>query len=267
MTTRRPMRTLPALALLALALGARGAQAAPEVDAILRQLAATATPEQTRQIADAIQSSPWLAAQLEDLAAVGKLTRIRVVAPESLPARLDARELATLNNNDMIITAPLLAQLARTTPAGDAHSDQVRPNNTVFVLAYLAHHLRNADHVRLSIAEALGHIADQRHRAGPYANNAIVLTGQRVLLTEGAGALIDGWNATIDAATAQAHAPLKPAQTVSVVLGMRYRAIFNKALTQTPRLQIEESGRIEPTAGNMEALIEALKISHPVELD
>jgi hypothetical protein len=119
----------------------------------------------------------------------------------------------------------------------------ILPNSTTFVLAHLAYHL-----------------------ATPLPNPKqfpIMKSFVAAMLDHEARAYIQAWNDTLDAAVQQnANRPLTPGQVGNLMLNMRYRFVFTKALAQTTdKLEITPSGVIDETEANTKAVETALETS------
>jgi hypothetical protein len=83
------------------------------------------------------------------------------------------------------------------------------------------------------------------------------------MLDHEARAYIQAWNDTLDAAVHQnGGQPLRPPQVWSLMLNMRYRFVFTKALAPaTNKLEIAPSGVIEESEANAKAIATALETS------
>jgi hypothetical protein len=146
--------------------------------------------------------------------------------------------------------------------------DDLLPNNTSFVLAHLAHHLASADDMKASEAKAQFQIEALKKTPGKHDFRPIMEANAWAHLGDEAAALIDAWNATVDAAATQARAPMKIQQLPSFLMNLRYRGIFLQAVKQSPphQLKIGEGGRIAPTQDNVRALAETLKTSQVMDV-
>lgn len=258
------------LILTAVALAATAYAAAIEpsssLDLILQDLANTATPDQALQVVDAIRASPRLTESFDRLASARQLTGIRIVAPEALQSVRNAHFSAYLDGTQIVIAAPLLKELSKSRLYDLVQSGDVLPNNTTFVLAHLAYHLRTAQEASFADDKFRRQVQAMSQRPGSHDYTVILQAHSQAALTDEASAVIEAWDDTIDAASSQAHAQLQPPQFVSVLMNLRYRGILNKAMKQTPHMVITDGGYVEANANNMQAVVAALKSSQLMDV-
>jgi hypothetical protein len=121
-------------------------------------------------------------------------------------------------------------------PSGPVQPDDLLPNNLVFVLGAFAFWLQ---------PPAARSTADM--------NSFIQAHVER-----DARAFLNGWNDMIEAATRDnGNKPPTPRQISSLLMNLRYRALFIGDAMK--KLQWANSGRLEPTAGNVGAVAEVLR--------
>ena len=203
-----PIRIL-SLAVLALALASSGVRAqTPVPDAlktIFADLAQTASPAQYQQILGAVNASPQLATELTILATRRKLTAIAIL-PGTTTSPSPYR--AWTERASIVFYGDFLEAQLDNRKAGVAYPDDILPNNTVFCLGHLAHHLA------VENAPSLG-------------DNVAVYRRQH--FDREAGAFIQGWNNVVDAAVhGNGGRPLSRRQAGQLLLNMRYRFALMK---------------------------------------
>jgi len=205
-----------------------------ELVTILGNLAGSAANEQYRQIEDAVNASPQLVEQLNELAASGKLTAIVVLnSTAAATAPNPGPFSAWIAGTSLVFTEKLLPQLTQRRLYDVVHPDDILPNNTTFVLGHLAFHLRVAP-------PPINKLAVDDYVAG--------------MLNQEAHAFIQAWNDALDAATQQNHGPLTAGQIGSLLLNMRYRFAF-----VTADIHLGQGGTIDPNESNVNAIATALK--------
>lgn len=116
-----------------------------ELSAVLQKLSATATSEQFNQIKNAINASPALLAQLNDLSSSGNLTAIRVSTPDAIPMIQGIRFGAIREGSQFVFSSILLQELLKNRIHDAGKESDILPDNTVFVLSHLAYHARTTE--------------------------------------------------------------------------------------------------------------------------
>lgn len=235
------------LAAYAFAMSAHAATSAsathPSLDAVLQKLSSAAPSGDVARIEEAIHSSPALLGQLSALASAGKLKSITVKPGEVAAAKNGADFGAAFDANGIVLSDAFLGEQSQM--AYDVRTpNEVLPNNTVFVLGHLAYHLRDAQYVE-----------EAAHRA---ANEDAFLAA---VMRNEAGAFIQGWNDVVDAATVATHGkPLSPGQAGQLMINLRYRSAFIKAMDVKGirKLDFSNDGRIEASDRNLNAMAAAL---------
>jgi hypothetical protein len=232
---------------LALVLAALPAAAAPPAATalltVLANFARSVPTDQFEQISAAIGASPQLATRLGDLAQSGALTAI-VVAPAPTGSPFNA----TADDARISIAPSLLTALARQRLFDVVQDDDVLPNNTVFVLAHLVHHLENPAAFRFP---APGGSIDRT-------------TWVDARLKAEAAAFLDAWNVTVDEATRRHGAPLSGRQVASVLLNLRYRFVFTVV---RQKLKFEPDGSISIDDASIAVVADRLKSSRLSDLE
>ena len=232
-------------------------------------LAPLAQDKSAAPILSAIDASPALKHRLEALANSGELTAI-VVVPDAQPPVVRGQAFAGATDDTIIIlTAGLLTELQQNRRTDVIGKNDVLPDNTVFVLSHLAHHLE----IRTRQEQFNAHLQELVHEALAKADQSGAEFDQQPLIefaTQGnlqleAECMISGWNAVVNAAV---HTAGKDNTTdeaeVAVMLApllinLRYREVFTKAmeLPKDQRIQLMANG-IPMDQRNIDAIIAAL---------
>jgi hypothetical protein len=232
-----PMRVLFSLAAVALLISAVPAQAeisGPLAD-VLTGFQAKASPDQVKQVSDAITASPPLQARLEKLAADGTLKGIDLVAQED--ERLDDNKGAVITHGHILFTSKfLLGQPPHRRMDAASKADLDPPDNLVFVLSHLSYHLENPLDLK----------------SLPASNDARA----NVFVRNEARAYIQGWNDLIDAEARLKGRPVTAAEAASLLPNFKYREFFIKANGKLA--QVSPDGHLAPDGRNLQAMTSAL---------
>ena len=210
------------------------AQAAPTdagTDAVIARVQADAGAR--KQIAAALEASPQLRKQMAALASSGDLDTIRVVPDAEGPSQGNTRFGGGVDGRTIVLTPGLLARL-RDYRGHRYESGQMLPNGTVFVLAHFARHLaareqdqaieaRIRERVRAGLEQASAQGTD--FDATPVAAEAI----EQKLQAE-ARAMIEGWNAVVDAATQANGGTISAEQMFHLLSNLPYGDLFMRAI-------------------------------------
>lgn len=217
------------------------AEVPPNVKALLVPIEQTGMGDQAAQLSQAIEASPALSARLSGLVAAHKLTSIQVRAAAQGPFG------GFLEGGAMVFTVPFLQAQVKKRLFDLVRDGDILPDNLVFCLGHLAYHLE-AGAVKASDAA-----------------NPLDFAMKRIAVE--AAAYIQGWDDTVDAATQINGKPLDVGQVGQMLMNLRYRFAFAKAVRQTDKPEIASSGRIELTQANINAITEALKTSPIADLE
>lgn len=265
---RRASRTVLLCLMLSTATGLCGAApvAHVQLDQVLQRLQAASTAAQSTQIVTAVDASPALAAQLDALAAAGRLTDIAVVAPAALKAPGPFQ--AYISGTRLVISSAMFALLAPQRLFDVVRPDDVLPDNLVFVLGHLAFHLDRVDAMAAAHADVARQIAALAKLPGAHDYTAIAKQGVQARIDDEASADIQGWNDVVDAVTAaNAGRPPTAAQAASMLMNLRYRGVFFKALQGPDHIHLSDGGNIAPEAANIKALATALATSTLADIE
>jgi hypothetical protein len=206
---------------------------------ILRNLTDSVPAAQSEQIIGALNASPSLGRQLDRLASEGRLTAIIVAT--KIPMTNGLQLGGTIVETSIYFSSSFLALLQQNF-SDDRHIDDLAANNTVFALGDLAY-LMATDAEMAAALKTLD-------------KDAFV----RKAMTRKANALIQGWDDVVEAAAQANHGKdPTPGQIGTLLLNMRYRAVFLQAqdLKAGP-LFIPDSGMIERNDANISALVSVL---------
>jgi hypothetical protein len=232
MVRRRESMKLLCTGLLVIARPSWG-QTGGRLAAILESFKRQSTAGQYKQVSEAIAASPTLAHELGAAADGGRLTGITVAAPSYQPS---GPFRTTVEKSRIVFAADFLPQVLPRRLYDVVQPDDLLPNNLVFVLGAFAFWLQ---------PPAARSTADM--------NSFIQAHVER-----DARAFLNGWNDMIEAATRDnGNKPPTPRQISSLLMNLRYRALFIGDAMK--KLQWANSGRLEPTAGNVGAVAEVLR--------
>jgi hypothetical protein len=209
-----------------------------ELSGVFSELYKTSPQQQAEQISGAVTASPQLAKQLVNLASSGKLTQILVVPERTWGKPFNG----IVDGSKVLLTADFVKSQFGGRLFDVVNDDDILPNNLVFCLGHLAYQLG---------AEAI----DPRSFGSPQAYSA-------KRMQQDAGAFIQGWNDVVDAAVvSNGGKQLTPRQGGQLLMNMRYRSVFLKAIITEPKLEMLSSGLIEASAANISSIANALKTS------
>lgn len=221
----------------------------PTLQSILLSLSNSSPPEYHDQIAGAIQASGLLREQLNRLAISGKLKGIKVLSKGDLPQPKVKLFGGFVDSATIFLSTDLLETLRKNRLYDVVLTDDVQPNNTVFVLAHLVHHLGTAE----GLASSMKSRTRESYISARFEDEA--------------RAWIQAWNATIDDATRRnGERTLSFQQLSQLLLNIRYRGVFERAM-KTERtenqaretLAFSQSGILDANKRNIDALVQALR--------
>jgi hypothetical protein len=224
--------------LLTTALLSAGPAAAQDALApILAGFAAKASPEQVKQVTDAIAASPPLRARMEKLAASGVLKGVDLVTQED--ERMEDKGARVLAGHILMTTKFLTGDAPHRRVEAKTKADLDPPNNLVFALGHMSYHLETPFDFK-----ALPESLDAR-------TNFVV--------REEAKAMVQAWNDLIDAEAKLKGRPITAAEAQSLIPNFKYREYIIKA--QGKGAVLAPNGRLPlngQTLGSMtSALFEA----------
>lgn len=217
------------------------------VGTVLQELAATA-PADFDQISGAIAASGLLQQQINTLHETGRFSGFSV-APR---ARFEGRKAELFGGftqgTRIVLTTEFLQALRASRLFDVVYSDDILPDNTVFAVAHLLHHLRAPLDPR-----------DHPSRA------AFVEAAMR----SEAEAFIQGWNAMLQAAERKNDGkPLSPRQQGQLLMNARYRFAFIGAMSGgSESLDFSPTGMLDVSERNVRVLVAALKNAAHADLE
>lgn len=229
---------------LSLCLSDAGAQdRSTRMQLLLERLSKSAAPEDYAQIQEAIEASPVVEDELKQLADSGKLNSILVRLKSQCPGcQFGGFE----NNGQFIFTREFLQALKRNRVYDVVYSDDIAPNNTVFALAHLIHHVK--------------HPVDFSKFSNPtdYSEGRLLVEAECFLVA---------WNAMVGVAqAANGNKPLSPRQTGQLLVNSRYQFPFVGKSMDGEKLQWLDDGRFAIDAKNKKIVAEVLKTSPMADL-
>jgi hypothetical protein len=237
MAALRILSPLALIATLAFVGGARRADAAIDgpLGTVMAGFAAKASPEQVKQVADAITASPSLQMRLEGLAASGVLKGVDLVTQED--ERLDENKGAQAVGGHILLTAKfLLGQPPHRRVGATGKTDLDPPNALIFSLGHLSYHIE----------------APFDRKTMPKEDGARL----NFVVREEAKAYIQGWNDLIDAQAKGLGRPITAAQAASLLPNFKYRSYFIKANGKLA--VVSTDGHLEANGRNLNAMTSAL---------
>lgn len=236
---------------------AQNGNVSPAFQSVIQRLSISSAPDHFKQIADAIEASELLKSQLNRLIDAGKLRDIKLLQGKELP-QPKGREFGGFSDASTIyLSTELVVALRKSRLYDVVFADEVLPNNTVFVLAHLAHHVSTYDELLAP---------------GKFPTRESYV---RARLEDEAHAFIQAWNATVDDATRRSGRPqLSNQQLMLLLMNIRYRGIFISAMRVGPVVnQVRESpnflpsGMLETSRPNVNAFVKALQESKMADIE
>lgn len=264
-----------ALMLIACAAMTPGLVRAASLDSVLAPLNADTAGVQIRS---AIDASPMLRKRLQALAKDERLTAIRIVADDNAPVKRDHSFSAATVGSTLVLTRGLLHALSNNRRSDVMDGSEVLPNNTVFVLSHLAHHLESGAEVAAMEARVQSRAKqglEQAQRDGTtFDGTAIVAEAMQTGLRIEGGAMIQGWNALVDAAafTAGNGRPMDEGARAMLLgpllINFRYSDMISRAmdLPEGQRIQLRADG-IPLDDRNIGAFVTVLSTSKMLDIE
>jgi hypothetical protein len=222
-----------------------------ELTPVLRELCASVSSEQCRQLTEAIEASASLAGRLNGLASTGALTAIKVVPVSDIPSAKRALFRGVIDGTKIIVSTELLADLQKKRLFDVVYDDDILPNNTTFVLSHLAYHIGEAAKTNnpKPPLEMLAYIAMRLH--------------------EEAAGFLQAWNDTLDAAVHDNRGQaLSSRQVAQLLLNARYRfALLTFRQPPEKSLVYGPTGALELSEHNIAVVLERLKTSSVTDIE
>lgn len=218
---------------------AAGEAERPAVAAVLRELAATA-PADLPQVSEAIAASGLVQQQLDELYRAGRFSGFSVAPRASFEGRKAELFGGFTQETRIVLTTEYLQALQSSLLYDVVYDDDVAPDNTVFAIAHLLHHLRSP--------------------LDPRAHSSRESFMEAALRSE-AEAFIHGWNAMLQAAERKNGGnSLSPRQHGQLLMNARYRFAFIGAIKRDGAgLEFSPKGTLAADERNLQAIVAALK--------
>lgn len=218
-----------------------------DVDKLKAAMPIVAAPEQQAQIENALRASPLLAELMGDAVADGRLTRIDVVGADRVQlSGMPSAFRAGVSGSTLRITQGLLKSLRAGCASRPQAPGALCPDDTVFVLAYLA-----------SIAKA-GAAPDARPDTRPRAGTPKALE---------AAAFITAWNCVVDEATVRNGRTLEEPRVWAMMGNLRYGFALRKAARRYDAgVGITPQGYITPDPETIQRVGAALDSLLPMDI-
>jgi hypothetical protein len=250
---------------VAFAVASTHAVAAPNgpLRSILSKLQSSATTDQYRTFEEAINASPALTEQINELATTGQLATFTIGERSALPMPGSPFS-AYVSGTTWAFTPEFVQQQAKTRYMDVVMPGDILGDNMVFALGELAYNTKWASQVATSekaVKAQFAYGAQTAKLTGAHVDGTDFLKQMMALhIGNTAMGFIQGWNDMLDAAVRENDGrQLSIRQVVSLMMNFRYRGVFMKALHAAHPLHYENDGRIEPNEANRDALIEAFK--------
>jgi hypothetical protein len=230
----------------------------PKLNSIISRLNHSAPDEFSKQISIAIQNSPVLMDQFNQLASNNQLLDIIVLNTNKTIN--GPRLKATVIEGRIYITTDLLIKLKNNTPFQPLKKEQFAPDNTAFILAHIGHHLMADDDVfAKDNADALD-MAKNADKDGAMDIGGLLERIKRRSMENEAQAYIKSWNAVLSGAVvANNGQDLNSSQLSALRNNLTYRRFFlelKKGTSET--LRYETSGMLIPTPDNIRIFADGL---------
>jgi hypothetical protein len=256
--------TLIASIMLAVASVSVGAEPNSQLQNLLSALQSSVSPDQYRLFEDAINGSPALAAQLNELVSSGQLTEFKVGEASTLPP-VRGPFGAYVSGTTWAFTPAFVQQQTKTRYYDVVTPDDVLGNNMVFALGELAYRTKSAPDIAVSEQslkmQIAQYVAAAKQASQPINGDRFMQQYLALEIRNTASGFIQGWNDMLDAAVKEnAGKALTLRQLVSLTMNFRYRAVFMRAMRSPDhKLNYDKDGRILPTDANRDAIFNALK--------
>lgn len=218
------------------------------VDLFLDELKESATAEDFQQIADAIRASDSLQHELTELAAAKRFSGFVVSPRDQVKDGRVAIFGGFTQGTKIVFTTEFLKEL-KESPAYDVvYPDDIAPDNTVFALTHLLHHIRTPLDPRGFSTPA------------PFVEAAVKIE---------AAAFIRAWNATLQVAEqSNGGKPLSQRQWTQLLMNSRYRFALIRAMNQkVDPLTFSPTGFVDVEERNIQAVAVTLKSASHADLE
>ncbi|HEY2708691.1 MAG TPA: hypothetical protein VGI95_11625 [Caulobacteraceae bacterium] len=209
----------------------------------------------TGQVIAAIETSPALVRQLDELATSGAL--------KSLTLGSESGPLGASHKDGVITLTP--AFVDEQTPADGSDLSartQIGERDLVFVLGYMASKLKTEPATAAAQARlvALNATAASTPKGGPIDGDPAMHAQMALKADEEARAYLQGWNDEIDAQTAAKGAPLTGAEAITLLQESRNAGLLRAAANAPPNQRLETSPTFEfpATQRNIDILAKAI---------
>ncbi|MES2072013.1 MAG: hypothetical protein V4488_16775 [Pseudomonadota bacterium] len=222
-----------------------------------------ASADECHQLTDAINASPVLVDQLNEIASAGLLTSFAVTTSENAPIVRNTKFGAAIVDGTVSFTSEFLVQVKKNHSYDVTSPDDVYPNNLVFALGHLAYHAKTARDIKAFEEKWMLDVAAQAKatpEGTPFNANELFKQGQRKHLEDEACAYIQGWNDMLEAAASEnGGKPISVRQLPKLLMNFRYGQVFVKSLRQPGNsIVLPFSGMIAMDKHNIDAVVEAL---------
>lgn len=212
------------------------------------KLKGSAVPEDIRQLTDAISASEILRRDLADLTRDGRFTGLAIFPRDQLKGGKASIFGGFIQKTEIVLKAEFLAELKQARQFDVVYGDDILPNNTVFALVHLLHHLKMPLDIRKFSSKDL--------------------FVEAMMKTE-AAAFIQAWNAMLQVAERNNGGKvLSFRQQGQLLMNARYRFVFIGAMKRpVDSLKFSTTGMVEADERNIQAIAAALADSTLADLE
>ncbi|BFI96561.1 MAG: hypothetical protein RSP_20710 [Rhodanobacter sp.] len=229
---------------------------------ILDQLGKQAPPDQVAHLREAIGSSPALEKQLDALVSSGRLAHFAIGdAASQVPRRGPFS--AWFQGNTWAFSGDFIAKHGKQRLYDVVQTDDILPDNLVFVLGHLAYEAKTAAAISSEEA-AIKEATRAQIAAGNNDMTSVMRQSIALHINNQAAATIQGWDDTVDAAQHEnSGRPLSPRQAASLMMNLQYRGVLIKAMQGSvgSKMSIANDGMVEMTPANIAAVASVLGTS------
>lgn len=220
----------------------------PEITLLLHELHDSVKDDDYQQIDNAIRSSGRLQVELDELINSHLFTGFLVLPREKIKNNKARLFGGFIESKKIILTTELLEELRKFRLFDVAYSDDVLPNNTIFVLSHLLYHIKNPIDM------------NKYHSPSEFVD---------AMLQIEAAAYIEAWNSMVIAAEGSNNRKsLTVKQLGQVLMNARYKFIFINAMKHKEApLQLTPEGLIEANDTNVMAIVIILKNSRMMDIE
>lgn len=218
------------------------------VDMILNGLRKLSDSEEFQQIEEAINLSDSLQREISELVALNRFDGFLLLSQTQFAEGKAAIFSGFAQGTQIVLRTKFLKEIKQTLLFDVVYSDDIAPNNTVFVLSHLLYHL--------------SYPLDPRQYSSLETFSAAAMKIE-------AYAFIQAWNAMLKVAEQKNDAkPLSTRQVNQLLMNTRYKFAFLGATNlKADPLTFTASGGVEANENNIQAIVVTLKNSRHADIE